>query len=67
MAFSIFHVPKLLIAEKSDIAAAQDLHAIWQMHQLMRVSDELIKAISSVLKSLERHMWYLVPTTVIFG
>ena len=52
-------MPKLLIAEKSDIAAAQDLHAIWQMHQLMRVSDELIKAISSVLKSLERHMWYL--------
>ena len=64
---SIFHVPKFLSAEKSDIAAAQDVHAIWQMHQMMRVSDKLAEPISSVLKSLERHMWYLDPTTVVFA
>ena len=64
---SIFHVPKFLSAEKSDIAAVQDVHAIWQMHQMTRVSDKLAKPISAVLKSLERHMWYLDPTTVIFA
>ena len=64
---AIFHVPKFLSAEKSDIAAAQDVHAIWQMHHMMRVSEKLAKPISSVLKSLDRHLWYLDPTTVIFA
>ena len=53
-------------AEKSDIAA-QDVHTIWQKQQMKRVSDKLAKLIFPVLKNLERHMWYLDPTTVIIA
>ena len=60
-------MPKFLSAEKSDIAAVQDVHAIWQMHQTTRGYDKLAKPISAVLKSLERHIWYLNPTKVIFA
>lgn len=64
---SIFHVPKFLSAEKSDIAGVQDLHAIWQMHHLRATMPRIATAVGSVIKSLDRHMWYLDPTLVVFG
>ena len=60
---SIFHVPKFLTAEKPDIAAASDLHFIWQMAHF----EKTMPAAAGVMKFLYLHQWYLDPTTVVFA